>query len=680
MSNIGKKSKWNLSVYITNLSTEKSVEVNGETHIGKLMLDLVEGLDIAADWSDHGLWWPQKRQWLLKPRLTLDTIGVQGDARLQFTPTHKKVRVQLPDLQFVEVSLDFSKPVFHAIQELSTELGLRHPEELSLLKPFDEGLKKEGRRSVRSKHSKRLSQSSGSEDNLSTNSDDRTRGSKDSLTVPNYNSLPRQGYASPNGSINSGSLSPGYPSFEGTYGTIETTNLVTSPATPSPEAIASLFKPKALKVLHEKALANKGWLDSSKSLMAQEVPEFTTLLLRFKYYAFFDLNPKVDEVRINQLYEQAKWSILTEEVECTEEEMMTFAAIQFQVKLKSASPQNQQGDEDDDDDIDAALSDLQATLEGSSLSNSTPQKSLTSVPEIKDYLHIIKHKTFGTKKKKYWFVFKDTILSLYKSQEESFGEPVQKINLRGCEVIPDVNVNKEKFNIKIKLKEAEDIEVCCSSEAQYSKWTAAYRLASKGKTMADSSYDAEVSGIQAFLSMQHDKGDATPLNPGQIQIQPEDFVGQRMLKKYKAKQIAARILEAHSSLNTTSLIESKLLYIRQWQSLPEFGVSHFVVKFRGSKKEEILGIAFNRIMRVDPASREATKTWRYSVMKNWNVNWETREMVIQCEGETITFECMSADIKVIHEFIGGYIFMSMRKDVNQPSNEELFFKLTGGWV
>ena len=36
--------------------------------------------------------------------------------------------------------------------------------------------------------------------------------------------------------------------------------------------------------------------------------------------------------------------------------------------------------------------------------------------------------------------------------------------------------------------------------------------------MADASYDAEVSGIQAFLSMQHDKGDATPLNPGQVCI------------------------------------------------------------------------------------------------------------------------------------------------------------------
>ncbi|XP_073250057.1 fermitin family homolog 2-like [Porites lutea] len=677
MSNLGKKSNWSLSVYITNLSTEKSVEVNGETHIGKLMLDLVEGLDIAADWSDHGLWWPQKRLWLVKPRLTLDTIGVQGDAKLQFTPTHKKVRVQLPDLQFVEVSLDFSKPVFHAVQELCAELGIRHPEELSLLKPF-EGSRKEERKTVRGKSKKRHSLSSSSDDNLSANSDDKTRGSKDSLNVPNYNSLPRHGYASPNGSVGSstpGSLSPF--TSNSPCGTIETTSLACSPVAPSQEAVASLFKPKTFT---EKAVVNKGWLDSSKSLMAQEVAEFSTLLLRYKYYAFFDLNPKVDEVRINQLYEQAKWSILTEEVECTEEEMMTFAAIQFQVKLTSSSPQNSQGGDDDNDDIDSALNDLQATLEGSSLSSALPQKSLTSVPEIKDYLHMIKHKAFGTKKKKYWFVFKDTILTVFKSQEDSSGAPVQRLNLRGCEVIPDVNVNKEKFNIKIKLKESDDIEICCSSEAQYSKWTAAYRLASKGKTMADAGYDAEVSGIQAFLSMQHDKSDATPLSPGQIQIQPEDFVGPRMLKKYKAKQIAARILEAHSSLNKTSLIESKMLYVRQWQALPEFGVSHFVVKFRNSKKEEILGVAFNRIMRIDPTSRETIKTWRYSVMKNWNVNWETREMVVQCEGETITFECTSADIKVIHEFIGGYIFMSMRKDVNQPSNEELFFKLTGGWV
>ena len=42
---------------------------------------------------------------------------------------------------------------------------------------------------------------------------------------------------------------------------------------------------------------------------------------------------QVDEFRIVQMYEQAKWSILTEEVECTEEEAYTFAALQ----VRSAS-------------------------------------------------------------------------------------------------------------------------------------------------------------------------------------------------------------------------------------------------------------------------------------------------------------------------------------------------------
>ena len=70
---------------------------------------------------------------------------------------------------------------------------------------------------------------------------------------------------------------------------------------------------------------------------------------------------KVDEVRINQIYEQAKWQILTEEVECTEEEAITFAALQFQIKAASQSPQSTQG-ADEVDDIDAALNDLQVSL------------------------------------------------------------------------------------------------------------------------------------------------------------------------------------------------------------------------------------------------------------------------------------------------------------------------------
>ena len=62
--------------------------------------------------------------------------------------------------------------------------------------------------------------------------------------------------------------------------------------------------------------------------MEQGIREFDTLLLRFKFYSFYDLDPKYDAVRINMLYEQAKWQILNEEIDCTEEEMLLFAGLQ----------------------------------------------------------------------------------------------------------------------------------------------------------------------------------------------------------------------------------------------------------------------------------------------------------------------------------------------------------------
>ena len=65
--------------------------------------------------------------------------------------------------------------------------------------------------------------------------------------------------------------------------------------------------------------------------MEQGVREFDTLCLRYKYFNFYDLNTKFDSSRINQIYEQARWQILNEEMDCTEEEMMLFAALQLQV-------------------------------------------------------------------------------------------------------------------------------------------------------------------------------------------------------------------------------------------------------------------------------------------------------------------------------------------------------------
>lgn len=48
-----------------------------------------------------------------------------------------------------------------------------------------------------------------------------------------------------------------------------------------------------------------------------------------------------DAVRINQIYEQARWAILLEEIDCTEEEMLIFAALQVCTwsKLQNLFPQ-----------------------------------------------------------------------------------------------------------------------------------------------------------------------------------------------------------------------------------------------------------------------------------------------------------------------------------------------------
>lgn len=89
------------------------------------------------DWSDHALWWPDRNCWLTRTRSTLDQCGVQADALLYFTPMHKVLRVQLPDLRYLDMKVDFSVKTFSAVIQLCKELGIRHPEELSFCKPLE---------------------------------------------------------------------------------------------------------------------------------------------------------------------------------------------------------------------------------------------------------------------------------------------------------------------------------------------------------------------------------------------------------------------------------------------------------------------------------------------------------------------------------------------------------------
>ncbi|MGH0187902.1 UNVERIFIED_CONTAM: hypothetical protein FKN15_026529 [Acipenser sinensis] len=136
---------WDLHVSVDDLGPEAPpliISVTGDLHIGGVILKLVQKTQMQQDWSDYAVWWEQKRVWLLKTSWTLDKYGVQADARLQFTPQHKPLRLLLPNACTLRVRACFSAPLLQAVIEICRVLNIRRPEELSLLKAPEEKEKK----------------------------------------------------------------------------------------------------------------------------------------------------------------------------------------------------------------------------------------------------------------------------------------------------------------------------------------------------------------------------------------------------------------------------------------------------------------------------------------------------------------------------------------------------------
>uniref|UniRef100_A0A8L0DQ32 FERM domain containing kindlin 3b n=1 Tax=Oncorhynchus mykiss TaxID=8022 RepID=A0A8L0DQ32_ONCMY len=607
---------WDLSVAVEDLGADAppiTVSVTSDLHIGGVILKLVEKSQVKRDWSDHALWWEQKQQWLLRTAWTLEKCGIQADAGLIFMPQHKPLRLGLPNGLNLRLRVCFSGPVFRTVLGICKMLNIRRPEELSLLRPVEEKKRKKVR--------------------------DLSEELYDLTEVPLTSGTHYDIIMSPSTLMSRPCLYNGMPAhFADSPKTEKVYKMlsVSQPA-PPPEAIAKLYRPASVV---DKAHIHSRWLDSSRSLMEQGVQENDRLWLRFKYYCFHDLEPKYDAVRLTQMYEQARWAILLEDIDCTEEEMLLFGAI---------------------------------------------QENLTA-PELNDYLKIFRPKRLTLKGyKQYWFKFKDASISYYKSKEESLGEPIQQINLKGCEAAPDVNVAGQKFCIKLLIPAPEgmnEVYLRCENEEQYSSWMAACRLASKGKSLADSSFQSEVQSIRSFLAMQQTNPNTH--TDDSMSINTHSLVSPRYSKKYKAKQVPSRltprILEAYQNVAQLSLTDALLRFLQIWQALPDFGISLVVVRFKGSRKDEVLGITPNRLIRIDLGVGDVVKTWRYNNMRQWNVNWDIRQVAIEFDGNVnIAFSCVTADCKIVHEFIGGYIFMSTRsREQSDTLNEELFHKLTGG--
>ncbi|KAK6043101.1 FERM central domain protein [Cooperia oncophora] len=626
---------------------------------------------------------------------------------------HKDARVQLPDNQIIEARLDFSVNAFKATQKLCRDLGIRHSEELGLKRlippdvlrkgtyeaenssgpqPIRPGEESVGPMTLRKATPIFASQTQidgrmrrGQSPALSTSG--HIFNAHEMGTLPRHGTLPRGASPSPgayNATMSRVPIMPSISFCEGLENEQFDMALVHTPRQAA-NRDTLVFRPQNYV---EKAALNRGWLDSSRSLMEQGVFEGDIVLLRFKYMTFFDLNPKYDPVRINQLYEQAKWSILLDEFDHTEEEATLFASLQLQASLQRDSPEPEGPVKDD---VDMMLDELEQNLDAAALGR---RSDLMQVPELADYLKYMKPKKIAAFKgfKRAFFSFRDLYLSYYQSSNDLNQAPLGHFSLKGCEVSPDVSVSQGKYQIKLLVPTAEgmtDFVLKCDTEHQYARWMAACRLASRGKSMADSSYPQEVESIKNLLHMQSatngrsESGTARRSTPVKLpsDFNVDEYVSQRYVRKARSKQaLQQRVADAHANVRQLSSTEAKLQYIRAWQALPEHGIHYFIVRFRNGRKADLIGVAINRLVKMNMDNGESIKTWRFANMKKWHVNWEIRHLKIQFEDEDIEFKPLSADCKIVHEFIGGYIFLTMRsKEQNQTLNEELFHKLTGGW-
>jgi hypothetical protein len=291
--------------------------------------------------------------------------------------------------------------------------------------------------------------------------------------------------------------------------------------------------------------------------------------------------------------------------------------------------------------------------------------------------------TFCTPKR-HFLLLKGTMLSYFKEEDDFSGgrAPIQKLNLTGAEALPDIDVAKRRFIINLVLPSSDqsgELRLIFETSDEYCSWMAGCRMAMKGRPLAKQGYEQELSSIRAFVSMQNksdSSGGASAGSHGE-ELKPEDLVGTRLLKKKKPKEVVRQVLEAHASMLNLSMQDAKLQYIRNWQALQDFGIVYFLVKQGRSKKEELLGIAYNCLILIDLHTMEHKKTWRYSAMRSWNVNWESKQLRIDHEEDKLVFQCLSADLKILHEFIGGNIWLSLRSD-KERLDVAMFVKLTGG--
>ncbi|XP_051630483.1 fermitin family homolog 3-like isoform X2 [Manacus candei] len=596
-----------------------ALRVTGDLHIGGLMRLIVETIGEARDWSDHALWWVQQRRWLLPPGPPLDALGVGGGSRLRFVPRHRPLRLRLPGGHVLRLHLNFARTPGRGVARVCSLLGIRNPEELSLLRPEEEG-GGEGR---------------------------GRKGRAPAQAPPDLDLThlrPRADEAPP----------PALPPEQLRV-------LVTPRGGRDPPTFPRTRRGNLLR----RAQLHARWLDASRSLMGQDVVDDEELLLRFKYPCAMGLDP------------QARGALLAEEIDCTEEEMLLFAALQYQIDGAEGGDGDPKGSLEPQD-LDTALDKLELSLEGQR--TTILPEELGAAPELVEELEIYRSSRWpfwGSRPAR--AVLSGSSLSLWSLPRS--GGPPQQLNLRGCEVTPDMDLGAQKFYIKLRVPTPEGMSetlLRCRDAPQYARWVAGCRLASRGGSLLATSLGAEAQGV---LGVQPGREDPTvpPWALSRPPPDPQQLLPPRFQRKFKAKQLTPRLLEVLHRVGTLTPGQARLRFVEAWRALPGFGLGHFVVRFQGARRDEILAVGPSQLLRIDPGSGAVTRSWRHSDLRQWDINWDSQQVRLWLTGDvTLGLRVLSAAPRVLHQFLGGYLVLGGQRPGQPPDPDVLRRLMEGG--
>ena len=234
----------------------------------------------------------------------------------------------------------------------------------------------------------------------------------------------------------------------------------------------NLNSPKTMK---ERVAQTCRFLDSLKSLMEQDVKEHDLIkckflpiiasnikicLVRFKYFNFDNLSEKNDFIRVHQLYEQLKYTILSDEFPVTEDQALTLASLQYYIddcaKKKIVDDafhiSEPEKEHNSSLDIDNMLESLEIELEG----KVKDQQDLPTIPELSDLVRVYHPNkllsSLGKFQDKKWLIYKDTTLAGYKTREEAAvnRNASLRVEIKRAELTKETSVKNNNFIIKIK--------------------------------------------------------------------------------------------------------------------------------------------------------------------------------------------------------------------------------------